>query len=438
MKRRDFLKAGAAIAALSVIDPRSLKGETLESREEPVVEDGPLITSSPMLQNFAPTSIGVAFCVGALANAFVKISESPLMTDAKTFKTGGFRMTEITDKVAQVRITGLKPSTKYYYTIGADKIYYKNGHSIKITGHEEDPRVYSFTTAGENSKASFCVINDTHRNHSVFETLQKTIDGISPSCVIWNGDACSSSETIEVQQEVFLQPKSARKDYASEIPYLLCPGNHEQRGMANRHLERVWMFRQQEERDSTFWDLGRNFAFRLGDIAMIGLDTAEDKVDENPKYAGLFNNGPYREAQAQWLKTVLKKKEIKKAKYIIAFCHIPLFDSRPNENPGDIHPDDTDSRFRTNYASWQRTCRDLWMPELQKAGCKLVISGHQHKYRVEHPTPDRPWTQIVGGGPKLGHKAIFPTVIEGKIESGHLKIIIHNAENGTVLDEFQF
>ena len=33
------------------------------------------------------------------------------------------------------------------------------------------------------------------------------------------------------------------------------------------------MYRQPEERNPRDWDLGRNFAVRLGDIALIGLDT---------------------------------------------------------------------------------------------------------------------------------------------------------------------
>lgn len=81
-------------------------------------------------------------------------------------------------------------------------------------------------------------------------------------------------------------------------------GNHDFRGLENRDLRKVWMFRQPEERSPRDWDLGRNFAVRLGDLAIIGLDTGEDKVDSNPIHAGLANMGPYREAQAQWLKDV--------------------------------------------------------------------------------------------------------------------------------------
>ena len=70
-----------------------------------------------------------------------------------------------------------------------------------------------------------------------------------PSCVVWNGDASNVEETIEAQTRIFFTPEIARRDYAAQMPYLFCPGNHDLRGMANRHLERVWMFRDPAERD---------------------------------------------------------------------------------------------------------------------------------------------------------------------------------------------
>ena len=299
------------------------------------------------------------------------------------------------------------------------------------------------------SRAHFCVINDTHAKWEVIDRSVEKIAQLLPSCVVWNGDASNTEETIEAQMKIFLNPEIDRKDYAACLPYLFCPGNHDSRGWANRHLEKVWMYRQPEERDSRDWDLGRNFAVRMGDIAIIGLDTAEDKLDTNPRFAGLFNSGAYREAQVAWLEDALKKKEIASAPHLVAFCHIPLFDPDPKANPGDIAPDDTDPFYRTDYAVWQRTCAGLWCPLLEKAGCKLIITAHQHRYRFDAPDSLRPWAQIVGGGPNLGvagkgenrheDSGLFPTVIEGLVENdGNLKINVHNLLTGKVMDTFTF
>ena len=448
MKRRDFLKTSAALAAMAgsadlLRAGKLLNPEKAESSGEAGAEAscGKLIASAPMLQNYAPNSMGVAFAVGALANGYVLLSRNADMSDAKKIKCGGFRTTDIDDRVVRIRLTGLKPDTKYYYRIGADRINYGGGYKMSIAGNEEDSRVYSFRTAGKKSKAHFCVINDTHVQWGPFGRAIDKIAEIDPSCVVWNGDASNTEETVEAQMRIFLNPEIERKDYASEIPYLFCPGNHDQRGMANRHLERVWMFRQPEERAARDWDLGRNFAFRMGDIAMIGLDTAEDKLDTNPLFAGIFNNGPYREAQTKWLKEVLKRKDIKRAPYLVAFCHIPLFDPRPDANPGDLAPADVALGFKKDYAAWQRTCANMWGPLLDKAGCQLIITAHQHHYRFDAPVPGRRWAQIVGGGPDLAPDAPedrYPTVIEGKVKGGKLEVTIHNLRTGEIQAKHSF
>ena len=457
MKRREFIKRAAllpvAVGAAEVAqaadfingsDPVSLNPEPATASPDTSTEDIPLIVSAPMLQNYAETSIGIAFAVSDMANGFVVIGRRANLSDGKTFKCGGYRTTEINDRVIQVRITGLKPATTYYYRIGADRIAYKGGYDMKVIGTETDSHIYKFTTAGKGARPHFCVINDTHVKWEPFGRAIDKIARLAPSCVIWNGDASNVEETIEAQQRIYLTPDIRRRDYAAEIPYLFCPGNHDLRGMANRHLERVWMYRQPEERQTRDWDLGRNFAVRMGDIALIGLDTAEDKLDTNPKFAGLFNSKAYREAQTEWLRDALKRKEIARAPFLVAFCHIPLYDDNPKHNPGDVTPDDKDPRYSSDFAMWQRTCARMWTPLLEKAHCQLIITAHQHRYKYHAPTKERPWAQIIGGGPEMGvsdgrkNKSLFPTVIEGEVRDKHLHITIHNLLTGEIQDTFDF
>ena len=435
MKRRTFLKSSAVLAAAAGA-PELVKaaGRLPEAREE---ESGKLIASAPVLQNFAETSIGVTFTVNALANGYVLVGEKPDLSDARKILCGGYRLADIDERVIQVRVTGLKPATRYYYRIGADRIHYGHGYDMKILGNEEDPEIYSFTTAGAALDGSFCVINDTHARWDGISKVLDKVAEISPSCVVWNGDASNSEETLENQIRIFLDQPLERKDYAARTPYLFCPGNHDSRGRANRHLEKVWMYRQPEERDVRDWDLGRNFAVRLGDMALIGLDTAEDKVDTNPIFAGLFKSKEYREAQTSWLRDALVRPEIASAPFLVAFCHIPLFDDDPTHNPGDVYPNDTDPQYTTDFAFWQRTCSQMWGPLLNAAGCQVLITAHLHKYNYFAPAPDRCWAQLVGGGPRLNEKD-YPTVMEGKVVGGKLHITVHNILTGKVQDQFSF
>jgi len=450
MKRRDFIRNTALMAGAVSIGQRAFAANREEPKptvEQPKAE-GQLIVSAPMLQNYAETSMGVAFAVSDLANGYVIYGQQPDLSDGKKVKCGGYRTTDISDRVIQVRLTNLQPNTTYYYKIGADRIHYGGGYDMKILGNEEDPRIYRFTTAGSEAPAHFCVINDTHVKWEPFGLAINKIATLAPQCVIWNGDASNVEETIEAQTRIFLKPEIERYDYAAEIPYLFCPGNHDSRGMANRHLEKVWMYRQPEERASRDWDLGRNFAVRMGEVALIGLDTAEDKLDTNPLFAGLFNSSAYREAQVAWLSDALQRPEIVSAPYLVAFCHIPLFASDPSYNPGDVAPADKDPQYSTDFALWQRTCAKLWCPLLEKAGCQLIITAHQHRYSYDAPTAERSWAQIVGGGPEMGFSGsgenrrerpeLFPTVIEGRVVNGMLQVQIHNLVSGKVQDTYTF
>ena len=191
MKRRDFIKTSALLAAAAgsgelmkatAMQAAEPETEHLTEPEEP--DEGPLIVSAPMLQNFAATSIGVAFAVSALANGYVLIGERPDLSDARKFLCGGYRVTDIDDRVIRVRITGLKPATQYYYRIGADRIRYDGGYRMKILGNEEDSHIFRFTTAGADANAHFCVINDTHARWESFGPVIDKVAELAPSCVI--------------------------------------------------------------------------------------------------------------------------------------------------------------------------------------------------------------------------------------------------------------
>ena len=198
------------------------------------------------------------------------------------------------------------------------------------------------------------------------------------------------------------------------------------------------MFRQPEERSSRDWDLGRNFAFRLGEVAMIGLDTGEDKPDRRDVFAGLFSNEPYRVAQAAWLKDALERPDIRSAPFVVAFCHIPLFDDRPWANPGGIC-DNGGGKYKHDFALWEKSCAELWGPLLKEHRVQLLIAAHEHEYRYDAPTADRPWAQIVGGGPNLDEKRNrFQTVIEGKVEGGKLKVAVHDVHHGRIVGSFEY
>ena len=276
---------------------------------------------------------------------------------------------------------------------------------------------------GESAASHFAVINDTHANDDNLAVLAQKLDELNAPVTVWNGDLGELS-SLDYAVQHLLRP--AGTAFAANRPILFVPGNHDYRGPWTRHMPKVLLSRDPSERSSKYWSLGRNFALRQGDIAMIGLDTGEDKPDGHPVFQGLAAFEPYRVLQAKWLEEALQQPEILSAPYLVAFCHIPLYDSRSDANPGDV---------LEGFASWQRPSNALWTPLFRKFGVQLLVCAHMHRTRCDDPKENRPWTQMVGGGPNPREGV---SRIEGKVEAGNLVVRTHDVYNGKVLYERRF
>jgi 3',5'-cyclic AMP phosphodiesterase CpdA len=262
--------------------------------------------------------------------------------------------------------------------------------------------------------------------------MAKKLKELAPSAVVWNGDATNTTQKKSTAVEIFLDPPIQDRDWSADIPTLFESGNHDFRGSWISKKEEVVLPRDPSERLGSQWDLKWNFATRIGDIAAIGMDTGEDKPDGHPKWFGLANFSPYRKAQAKWLEEQFARPEIASAKHKVLFCHIPLFAAPGSRD----YPHDGVVIDPHDYAYWSRECNELWGPIITRAGVELVVCGHCHRFRYDPPTADRPWAQVVGGGPELAAKDTtrFPTVVEGFVDdSGRLRLKVHDLQSKAVV-----
>lgn len=181
--------------------------------------------------------------------------------------------------------------------------------------------------------------------------------------------------------------------YAQHWPLMLVRGNHDLRGAAARLLPRY----SDTPGGEPF------YSFRQGAVAFIVLDTGEDKPDSHPVYAGLNDFIAFRARQAQWLAQEIEKPAIKSAKVRVVCCHIPLAWIRPAE-----------------VGSWCADGARQWHDLLVKGGISLVISGHTHEWAHLSPTMDRPYHQLIGGGPALKDA----TIASGELHNGKLLVTL--------------
>lgn len=434
-QRREFiLGSGAFLAAAGA------SGTANAGTADPFkgTKGVPLRVGEPCLQAPAETTMGVSWSVSGLAKGVVEVADNAEMRNARTIRSGGFGLVPIDVAALQVRLEGLKPSTRYWYrTVTTPFTDYSDIYNAKL-GEPIVGRVHSFQTMGRGTPARFCVINDTHAVWDSFEMVAAKLKELKPSLVVWNGDATETTQDKQTAVRIFLNPPIASADYAADLPVAFESGNHDFRGSWISKKEEVILPRHPAERSGAEWDLKWNFAVRLGQLALIGLDTGEDKPDAHPKWFGLANFEAYRKAQAVWLEKTLSRPDVAKAKHKVAICHIPLYVAPDHPS----YPHDGAKIDPVDYAHWSRECHDLWAPILERHGVKLVIAGHVHRYRLDRPEPGRSWYQVTGGSPRCveatkNDPGRYPTVIEGIVSDGRLVIRVHDAWHDRIVNEFQ-
>ena len=302
MDRRAFLKT-TALAAVTTQTGRTFSMTPSEQaawdkwKATAVPHPSGILTASPVLQCPAPTSMGVAFAVNRISAGFVEIADNPDMKCTRRIEPEGVPIMRTDDRVHQIRIRGLKPGTRYWYRVGAAELVHPIGYWTKQSEIVWSS-IHSFTTPGENAPSHFAMMCDTHAEYGQMSRITAKYRSLGAPFVVWNGDvAHSKMDTREDLVRNFIEVP--RNDgFAADTPILFNSGNHDFRGDYACRLDTVMMTRPKCERTAKYACLTRNFAMRVGDIALIGLDTGEDKPDRHPSFGGLARFSRYRELQA--------------------------------------------------------------------------------------------------------------------------------------------
>ena len=318
----------------------------------------------PYLQNPGTDEMTVMWLTNVPARSWVEYGTDPAdMKRARTFLEG---VMVANNKINQVRLTDLRPGTRYYYRVVSQEItryssYYKEfGDTVRSD-------IKSFTTWSDYSKDFRVIVyNDIHSNMTMFQKLHSLIDSKPYDLVIFNGDCF---DDVEVENDIVrrLQTYTPRIK-SDEIPSIFIRGNHETRGEYSLHL----------------WDYlgrmgGRSYsAFSLGDTRFVLLDCGEDKPDDHWVYYDMNDYTQHRVDQAEFLKKEVQSTAFKKANKRVLIHHIPIFGFKPDS----FSP-----------------CSDLWIPVLKKTPFNVSLNAHMHRYRIIEKGEDgNTFPVIIGGG----------------------------------------
>lgn len=415
MKRRHFL---TGLATLPLVSTKAAAAE-----KQMTELSGRLLVSPPVAQ--LPSDAGVSFTwmVNRLATGWVDWGYTEAL--GKRVLPSHHGLVSADERCISVQLRGLEAGRSIYYRVGAAPLKYHNAYHIERSEEELGPVRKLQRSDARSPRTRLAVVNDTHEQAATLAGLAQRISDWSPDALLWNGDTCNDFHSEQRLAEICLQPgavegQPAQGGWAAERPLFFVPGNHDVRGPQAHSLSKALLPWPSEANDPP--GLGASnglggrycFAHRMGPLAIIGLDTGEDKPDARDVFSGMAAYEPYREAQAVWLKAALQQPEIANAPYLLAFSHIPLHGQRH-----DNHGQGTDG-----YAGYSGQGQKLWVEPLAKAGCSMVVSGHKHRFRIDTPSDDFPLHQVVGGGPKPADA----TLIRIDADAKRLQLISENLE----------
>ena len=350
----------------------------LAATPEPVA---PLaFAAAPVLFNPAPDGVSILCVFKGLATGWVEYGETEVLGKRCDGDAGGLR--PYNDHLT-FRLDGLKPGQRCFYRAHAVKMRFNGAYDIR-RGEEIVSELRSFRTLDPGAgEASFTVWNDTHETTPTIERLAAMHREQPTDFLVWNGDVVNDLPDRQKLFDEYLNPGG--QAFADSVPYFLNRGNHDVRGAGARLLPQFITGPE-----------GRYYhAFRHGPLGCLVLDTGEDKPDGVPDYAGLATFDDYRTAQQHWLARAIKEPMFASAPIKVAFLHIPLFWEA-------ALPDGWLETWG-GFNGWvTEDGRRKWHDLLLQAGVKLVISGHTHHRAWFPANTDRPYGQLIGGGPTEG------------------------------------
>lgn len=269
-----------------------------------------------------------------------------------------------------VRLTGLKPGTRYYYrVVSREFLGYEKQHIVKW-GESVSGAIASFTTLDAHAgDFSFTVVCDIHENEKRFETLVGHAERVAPAAfVAFNGDMVNDFMNEGQPFAGFLD--ASGRLFARERPIVYVRGNHDVRGRFARTLADYFPTA----------DGRAYYSFDHGGVHVVVLDSGEDKKDDHQYYNGLVAFERYREEQAEWLARDLASPAARRARFRVVLSHVP-----PRGDEG----------FAIDAV------RRLWEGIANRGKVDLWLSGHTHKAATVAPVKGANRYHLVVGAPTV-------------------------------------
>ncbi len=306
------------------------------------------LTRGPYLMVGTPASINIRWRTDTLSNSRVRYGTSPAS------------LTNIIDSIAlvtehEIKISGLLPLTKYYYSIGSS--------TVMLQG---DANNYFFTLPAQRSTGLMrigvfgdCGNNSTNQIQ-VRDQFQNYLGGNYMNAWILLGDnAYNDGTDAEFQAEFF---NTYGDHFLKQNPLYPAPGNHDYGNnsiLQDNHMMPYYSIFSMPTNAEAGGFASNNkawYSFNVGNVHFLSLDSYGREDSATRLYDTLGR-------QVQWIKADLAANTNKT--WIVSYWHHPPFTKGS-------HDSDTESdlvSIRTNF-----------IKILERMGVDLILCGHSHDY----------------------------------------------------------
>lgn len=390
INRRRFIHMVGVTGALAVAG----KVSASTPPAAPAAESGQAAATPESLTNgtpavFAPTADGFTVSLPLAAPALVWVEYGETKRLGSVANSDPFGFVPHDDEVMKIRIGNLKPGTRYYWRVVTKQaLPYVGNKSVEILGNPKEVRskIYVTKTLAPNAaETRFSVWNDTHDKHETIRALHAARQA-DDDFMLWNGDMSNNVNARNLLAPLYVAPPGV--DLADGPPIFVTRGNHDVRGLWASKMSNYVEYPGGQR---------PYYAFRTGPVAVIALDTGEDKPDNHRSFRGVAAFEPLIREQAAWLEEVTSRPDLRDAPYRLVMCHIPL--RWTNEGPQDY--------TKKGFDRYSLRGRQAWQTALVKWGAQIVISGHTHRHVWMPATEEFPFNQLTGGGPRLDKATII-------------------------------
>lgn len=305
-------------------------------------EADPTFSKGPYLMHTTPTSAIVMWESAEPAIGRVEYGRSP---------RGLHRVAELAPRrVHEVRLTGLRPDTRYVYRVAADG--------------QRSALHHFWTAPAPGAPIRYTVWGDSRSQPPFAAAVVRGMAEFGPYLNVNVGDVVAHGPEREEWGHQYFEPL---RELGHQVPSYVAIGNHE---ADDPHFYEFVSYPHPPERP----ERESYYSFTYGNTFFLVVDT----------------NKPFRPAddgtlppQGRWLARAAASEEAQRATWRVAFGHHPGFSE--GWTPGKCH----------RYAGSPRV-RDHLLPLLAEHSFHVYFTGHTHDY--ERGMVDGVLHVITGGG----------------------------------------